>query len=148
MVDGAGVAPTGYVADDEFLYRRVLPHYIDWETNPPEPASEAFFDRDFRISVDRAELRGYDPSYTQGGSSNCVCCLLTRSVRKIDEVVKGDSKGGVAMQHNVDVEPVPLPDNVAHAEIFAVPHISNDRLFRRLRHALKRLSSWEQGIAP
>lgn len=148
MVDGARIDPRGYIEDDELLYRRVLPEHVDWKSHPPQPKSEAFSDRDFRISVDRAPLCGYDPTHTQDGQENSVCCLLSLDVRQIDEVYRGDGAGGRSVEYNIDIEAVPLSDNNAHAEIFGLPHISNDKVFRRLRHALVRRISWEGGIDP
>lgn len=148
MADGSRVDLTEHIEDEELLYRRILPAYIDWTKYPPEPRSEAFSDRNFRVSVDRALLCDHDPTHTQEEGENFVCCLVTLDVRKIHEVVKGDSKGGVSVQYEVDVEPQPLSHNQAHAEIFALPYISTRQVFRRLRHALQRLSSWEGGIAP
>jgi hypothetical protein len=52
------------------------------------------------------------------------------------------------VRHNIDVEPVPLSDNAAHAEIYAVPEISGGRLFGRLLEKLTYLARWEDGFGP
>lgn len=148
MVDGPGIDPTSNIEDEELLYRRVLPDHVDWKSHPPELTSEAFGDRGYRVSVDRAELCGHNPVHTQDGKANYVCCLVTLAIRKIDVVVRRDQNGEVSVKHNIDVEAVPLRDNDAHAEIFGQPHLSNDKVFRRLRHALRERSSWKGGIAP
>lgn len=147
MADGAGIDPLDSVAREELLYRRVLPQHIDRETDPPHLVSEAFFDRDKQISVDRAEIREYDPTPTQEKPENCVCCLLTYKVREIDDVVTGDSGSG-ATWHDIDVVPHPLSNNRSHAHIVGSPHVSGKNAFRKLRHSLRRLSSWTDGIAP
>lgn len=111
-------------------------------------SSQAFADRNRRPSVDRAKLCGHDPSYTQFRLSDYVCSLVTGDVRAIATVVKHDKKGVPQVQHNIDVEPVPLYDNAAHAEIYAVPEISGGRLFERLLERLAYLARWERGFEP
>jgi hypothetical protein len=147
LVNGAGIDPSDPVSNDELLYRRVLPVHIDCEVQPPKLRSEAFFDRDKKISVDRAEICGHDPTYTQEEPQNYVRCLRARKVREIDDVVTGDVRSG-EIQHNIDVVPYPLTDNDAHAHIVGRPHVSSKGAFRKLRHSLLRLSSWTGGIAP
>ena len=46
-----------------------------------------------------------------------------------------------ARSNGVDVEPVPLPGNRAHAEIFGCPPFDTDRLFDRIKQALARIAS-------
>jgi hypothetical protein len=77
-----------------------------------------------------------------------VCSLITKDVRAIDTVVKYSKKGTEEVRHNIDVEPVPLPDNGAHAEIYAVPEISGGRIFQRLLERLAYLARWESGFGP
>lgn len=140
MVDGAGINPWDPVSDPELLYRRVLPVHVDYEVQPPQPVSEAFFDRDKKISVDRADLCGHDPTHTQEKSENFVRCLRAKGVRGINDVVTGDERTGKA-QHDIDVVPYPLNDNDAHAHIVGKPHVSSKGAFRKLRHSLLRLST-------
>lgn len=147
LADGASIDPSSPVSNEELLYRRVLPEHINRKVDPPELVSEAFFDRDKKISVDRSDLCGNDPSYTQGKPGNYVRCLLARRIREIDDVVTGDSKSG-EIQHNINVVPYPLCDNEAHAHIVGKPHVSSRGAFRKLRHSLLRLRSWSRGIAP
>lgn len=147
VANGAGIDSSEPVSSEELLYRRILPQHIDWEVDPPHVASEAFFDRDKQISVDRAEIRGYDPTPTQEKPENCVCCLLTHKVRKIDDVVTGGDRSGKTW-HAIDVVSYPLSYNQSHAHIVGNPHVSGKKAFRRLRHSLRRLSTWKEGIAP
>lgn len=65
-----------------------------------------------------------------------------------DTVVKHDKKGVPQVRHNIDIEPVPLSDNDAHAEIYAVPEISGGRLFERLLERLACLARWEGSFGP
>ena len=111
-------------------------------------SSQAFADRNRRPSVDRARLCGHDPSHAQFRTSDYVCSLVAEGVRAIDNVVKYDKKGVPQVHHNIDVEPVPLPDDAAHAEIYAVPEISGRRLFERLLERLAYLARWESGFGP
>lgn len=143
LADGVG---GDRVDDDEILYRSVVPEL--WKQKGAGEfylSSQAFADRHRRPSVDRARLCGHDPGHTQFRPSDYVCSLVTEEVRAIDTVVRYDKKGNPQARHNIDVEPVPLSDNPAHAEIYAVPEISSESLFRRL---LERLARWETGFGP
>ena len=126
----------------------MLPEHVDWKSYPPEVKSEGFSTSDFRISVDRALLCGHDPTHTQGHGANCVCCFVTIDIRSIAAVFQNDHEGNPSVRYDVDVEPVPLIHNHAHAEIFGVPDISHEKVFRRLRHALRELCDWSEGVAP
>ncbi len=149
MVDGVGSGVPDDVEDDEVLYRSVKP--VHWkQRNDGEfyLSSQAFADRNCRPSVDRAKLCGHDPSYTQFRPSDYVCSLIAEDVRATATVVKYGKKGVPQVWHNVDVEPVPLSNNAAHAEIYAVPEISGGRLFVRLLERLAYLAHWEGGFGP
>jgi hypothetical protein len=146
LADGVG---GDRVDDDEILYRSVVPNL--WkQKNSGEVylSSQAFAGRNRRPSVDRAQLCGHEPSYAQFRLSDYVGNLVAESVRAIDTVVKHDKKGVPQVHHNIDVEPVPLPDDAAHAEIYAVPEISGGRLFERLLERLAYLARWETGFGP
>ncbi len=148
LADGVGGGAGDYVDDNEALYRSVKPVYWKQKDNGEfYLSSQAFADRNCRPSVDRARLCDHDPSYTQFCSSDYVCSLFAEDVRATDTVVKHD-KGVPQVRHNIDVEPVPLSDNAAHAEIYAVPEISGGRLFARLLERLAYLARWESGFGP
>ena len=137
------------VKDDEVLYRSV--ESVLWkQKNDGEfyLSSQAFADRNCRPSVDRAALCSHNPGYTQIRPSDYVCSLIAKDVRAIATVVKYDKKGVPQVRHNIDVEPVSLPDNDAHAEIYALPTISGGRLFERLLERLAYLAQWEAGFGP
>ena len=147
LADGVGAGDR--VEDDEALYRSV--RRVLWKQKKDGEfylSSQAFADRNPRPSVDRAKLCGYDPGYAQFRPSDYVCSLVTRDVRAIATVVKYGKKGVPQVHHNIDVEPVPLPDDAAHAEIYAVPEISGGRLFERLLERLAYLARWESGFGP
>jgi hypothetical protein len=147
LADGVGAVDR--VDDDESLYRSVARTL--WKQKYDGEfylSSQAFADRNRRPSVDRAKLCDHDPSYTQFRPSDYVCSLVAKDVRTIATVVKYDKKGSPQVRHNIDVEPVPLPDNEAHAEIYALPEISGGRLFERLLERLAYLAQWEAGFGP
>ncbi len=149
MADGVGGGAGDRVDEDEALYRSVRP--ILWKQKGDGQfylSSQAFADRNKRPSVDRAKLCGQDSSYTQFCSSDYICSLVAEDVRFIATVVKHDKKGVPQVRHNIDVEPVPLSENVAHAEIYALPAISGGRLFERLLERLAYLAQWEEGFGP
>ena len=149
MADGVGVPNGDHIDDDEVLYRAVRPEL--WKQKPGGEfhlSSQAFADRERRPSVDRGLLCEHDPKHAQFHSSDYVCSLTAEEVRAIDTVVKHDRKGVPQVRHNIDVEPVPLPDDPAHAEIYAVPEISGGRLFERLLERLALLARWEGGFGP
>lgn len=136
------------VGDDELLYRR-MPfdperslYYLREPDGTIRVSSSAFSDRNRRISVDRAALNSFDPSKTQQISDDGVISLLTSDLRAIT-VATNDKDGKPLIQHLIDVIPVPLPDNHAHAEIVASPEIVKDNTFRRVREHLARLAKWK-----
>ncbi len=149
LADRVGGDAGDHVEDDEALYRSVNP--VLWKQRDDGGfylSSQAFADRNYRPSVDRAKLCGHDPSYTQFRPSDYICGLVAEDVRAISTVVKHDRKGVPQVRHNIDVEPVPLSNNAAHAEIYAVPEISGGRLFARLLERLAYLARWEDGFGP
>ncbi len=139
-----------FVGDNEILYRRIPSGrdlYSIADDGTIKISSQAFYSGDFRISVDRAKLCDCNPRYTLGQGSGGVVSLVTRDIRSIVGLVRNDSKGKVIRQFAIDVEPVPLPDNPAHAEIYAIPgfEYNESKVFRRLRERLVLLaeSRWE-----
>src|SRR5690348_5163110 len=116
--------PDDFVHDDEILYRRLPANrglYKHRSDGTIEISSQAFTDRELRVSVDRAKLCGYNPEYTLGDQPGGVVSLLAKDVRNVDDLVRNDSSGKPVVQFKIDVEPVPLSDNPAHAEIYAIP---------------------------
>src|SRR5215472_11726142 len=133
-----------FVGDDEILYRRIPSNqnlYTIGDDGTIKISSQAFYSGDFRISVDRAKLCGNNPRYTLGEASGGVVSLVTRDVRDIVGLARMNKKGKVVRQFTIDVEPVPLLDNPAHAEIYAIPgfECNENKVFRRLRERLVQL---------
>ena len=142
-----------FVDDDEILYRRIPSGrdlYSIADDGTIKISSQAFYSGDFRISVDRSELCDNNPRYTLGQGSGGVVSLVTRDVRSIVGLARNDSKGRVIRQFTIDVEPVPLPDNPAHAEIYAIPgfEYNESKVFRRLRERLVQLAEIRWEIRP
>jgi hypothetical protein len=137
-----------FVADDEQIYRRVPIRFVQvLPDGMLRATSQAFADRAFEISVDRARLCSNGPRDTQRDPSDGVLGLVVGVVRAPLE--QRDAKGGVVATCNIDVLPAPLLENAAHALIVIMPPCPPDRLFRKLCARLALLAEqhpWE--IAP
>lgn len=138
------------VEDDEILYRRVLfqkNHYrIDSEFNV-KISSQAFLDRQYKVSVDRAKICNFDPTKTQQKKENAVVSLLTKDVRRIDTVIERNQKGKCVEKHRIDVIPDALEDNEAHALIVTDPDYQKPKkVFRKLVDALARLANEREWV--
>ena len=131
------------IDDEELLYRAVRSgEIVRTAQGKVEVKAEAFSDRKNRPSVDRAQMRNFDPCLTRDsfGFDRGVIMLYAHQVRSISPLDDFDASGATIRGPQVDVEHKPLPDNLAHAEIFGQPHIEKKSLFRRLRVALSRLA--------
>ncbi len=145
------------ITNSEILYRRI-PHdknFLVLQDGKIRLSSQAFSDRNFRPSVDRASLRENDPRQTQRTLSDAVVSLITKDVRSIDYIVKA-SHEGYFQSFDVDVEHVPIIndslglDNPAHAEIYIIPQCDKN-VFRKLKERLAQLANerlWEIEPAP
>lgn len=87
-------------------------------------------------------MLGHDPSRTQQAPGNAVLQLIAAEVRAIGDVEQRDHQGRILRRHVLDVEPVPLADNPAHAEIYAMPDIESKGTYRRMLEALARIAEW------
>ncbi|SRR6266852_4163072 len=143
--------PENFVGNDEILYRRVLPGRNHYKFKPDETieiSSQAFYDPELRISVDRANLCDNNPKRTLGNGSG-VLSLVTIDVRSVVDLSREENQKQVIERFRIDVEPVPLPNNSAHAEIHAIPSFTDfdkKRAFKRLCQRLARLAEarkWE-----
>jgi hypothetical protein len=136
------------VADSEILYRRIpfgiqaAVYYSRQPDGTVRVSSSAFGDRTRRVSVDRALLCAFDPSHTQRTTEDGVVSLPVGEIR--NNSVSTYTKGGEpSVIHLLDVEPAPLVENQAHAEIVANPAIVTDSTFKRLCQLLARLAQWK-----
>lgn len=125
-----------HIADEEELYRSIRPDYLTREGGVLRARSEAFGDRGQRVSVDRARLIGHDPGRTRKSRTDAVARLLAADVRVT--IPQRDAKGQQIGVYLVDVTPDPLPDNPAHALIYANPDFVSPNHFRKLREHLAR----------
>ena len=110
-----------FVHDDEILYRRIPAGrklYKIRTDGTIEISSEAFSDRQLRVSVDRAKLCDNNPRFTLGNEPGVVVGLLTSDVRNLENLTRNDQKGNPLVQFKIDVEPVPLSDNPAHKVVY------------------------------
>ncbi len=96
-----------FVYDDEILYRRILAGrklYKFRTDGTIEISSQAFSDRELRVSVDRAKLCGNNPKYTLGDKPGGVVGLVARDVRNLDNLARNDQRGDILQRFRVDVE--------------------------------------------
>jgi hypothetical protein len=148
LVSGIGIV-VDIVTDDEVIYRcvfydRGLYRIVDQRL---QLSSQAFADRNQMPSVDRAALRGNDPTQTQKSPEDGVVSLLTGVVRQIDTVRQMDAKGKLITQYQINVIADPIvgqahmSDNLAHAEIRPTPQYQNKSVFRKLQERLALLAT-------
>lgn len=138
---------TSFVADGEVLYRRVpRQYYTVAPDNTLKVTSQAFAERNQRPSVNRADLCNHDPVPMCNGPTDGVVSIVTKDVRDTDTVVQNDARGRPIQIYYVDVDPAPLADNPAHAEIYVQPQCPTPNVFRKLCTRLARLANeraWE-----
>jgi len=137
-----------FVDDGEILYRRIAASrnlYKIKDDGTIEIYSTAFGDRDFKISVDRAQKCDDNPRYTMGNELGIVACLVVEQIRNIDDLTRNETKDDLQL-FKIDVKPVPLSHNLAHAEIYAIPGIEKRSAFHRLCRRLARLAEMGQWI--
>lgn len=136
-----------FVGDDEMLYRAVRnnsQNVVVDAAGAVRLSSQAFSDRRMRPSVDRARLRNHESALTRFDVTDGVVRLIAAQVRGLSVSVNDANGNPIPDQvHVADVEPVPLPENPAHAEIFGRPEFDNKAAFRRLCDLLARLAEWE-----
>jgi hypothetical protein len=126
-----------YVADHEALYRSVRQEHLTYENGVLRAISEAFGDRNQRVSVDRAVLVDNNPQRTRKSETDAVAQLITSEVR--GSLPRRDAKSREVGAYAIDVIPEPLPDNKAHAVIYANPDFVSPNHFRKLRERLARI---------
>lgn len=143
-----------FVDDDEILYRRILAGRNLYKLRTDgtiEISSQAFYDPELRISVDRARLCKNDPRYTLGNHSGGVVSLVAREIRSVVDLERKVPQEQVIERFKIDVEPVPIANNDAHAEIYAIPEFTDfdrKRAFKRLCQRLARLAEAKQWEIP
>jgi hypothetical protein len=129
------------VGDSELLYRRIPVGDSNLIVREQQchVSSKAFSDRLMRPSVDRAHLREFVPEKSQSNGSDAVVSLMASQVRAISTVVKRDEKGILQTEFTVDIDPLPILENLAHAEIFLLPTSATPKVFKKLMEALAHL---------
>ena len=111
-----------FVRNEEELYRSVRGKLEEYSYGPKgnlQISSEAFRDRDRKPSVDRAELRKFNPALSKLSDTDGVVSLMTADVRAIG-IVKTKIQNEDAVVHAVDVVYDPTPENPAHSQIIRV----------------------------
>lgn len=137
------------ITDDEILYRCLFPGMDMYRFRPDktlEITSQAFADREYRASVDRASLCDNNPRHTLIDPMGGVVSVVAGDVRSIAGLSRNNKAGDPLQSFTVDVEHVPLPSNNAHAEIYTIsPFTDTDKkVYRRLRIALAQLAEARQ----
>lgn len=150
--------PIDIVQNDEHLYRRVLPERwqfsIDNTTGRKVVSAQAFSDSTCQVSVDRANLCGNDPSFTQRTSKDGVVALITGEVRAIESVVLNNKNGELLRTQVVEVNPDPIEEdevnliaeNKAHALIIANPDFDHRKVFKKLIERLCILAQQQEWL--
>jgi hypothetical protein len=129
------------VAENETLYRAIMndPRMLPIDNQGIQRIStSAFNDAGRRPSVDRAILcpAGAIDTRNRFSQGSGVLSLVAADVRAISTV-----HGSTGQVYGVDVEPVPLPENAAHAEIFGRPPFDTDKVFDRIKQSLARIAT-------
>lgn len=143
-----------FVHDDEILYRRIIAGRNLYKYRPDgtiEISSQAFYDGASRISVDRAKLCDNDPTHTLNGFEGGVVSFVTREIRNINDITRNNSDGNIIQHFKINVEPAPIPNNNAHAEICAIPafaDVDKKGASKRLCRRLARLAEGKQWEIP
>lgn len=77
-----------------------------------------------------------------------VCSVVAEDMRAIDGVTQNRPDGTLVQRHEIRIDPVPIDDNDAHAEIYPHPRVATKGVFRKLQERLARLACWEGGYGP
>ena len=137
------------ISGEEQLYRSVRGEIRDNEytydsTGRLKIRSDAFRDRNKKPSVDRANLREFNPSLSRLNETDGIITLLAADVRAIGDVTTHIDERPVS--YRVDVEYAPLAQNPAHSQIVVYPEYFGSKTkqknaFYLLRVALARLAT-------
>ncbi len=137
-----------FVRDNEVLYRSVRGKYgEEYSYDNIEKlkiSSEAFRDRERKPSVDRAELKEFNPALSKRNDTDGIVSLITADVRSIG-TVKTKIQDTDAVVHAVDVIYDPTPENPAHSKIVVNPEFFGSKnkqrnIFKLLQLALAELA--------
>ena len=139
------------VSDDEKLYRSIRgaltedEYYYDEHDRSLIITPKAFLDSKKEPSIDRAELKNFEPHQSKLSETDGIVTLVTEEVRAIGDVVT-ITEAEARVEHAVDVKPDPTEDNVAHSLIVVTPEFLGSKtkqkhVFKLLRIALARLAT-------
>lgn len=137
-----------FVQDDEVLYRSVRGKYGEEyaydNIGKLKISSEAFRDRERKPSVDRAELKEFNPSLSKRSDTDGIISLIAADVRAIG-TVKTKIQNTETTVHAVDVIYDPIPENPAHSQIVVNPEFFGSKnkqrnVFKLLQFALAELA--------
>jgi hypothetical protein len=123
------------VKDQEKLYRSIAPYRNPYKKidGKLRISSQAFSDRNYEPSVDRAELCAHNPHYTKKSETAGVVYLLAKDVR--DEKIFSKQPTG-DINYSLDVKAAPSQNNKAHALIIGIPKYKTSNIFRKAQERL------------
>ena len=137
-----------FVRDNEVLYRSVRGKYGEEYSydniGKLKISSEAFRDRERKPSVDRAELKEFNPALSKRNDTDGIVSLIAADVRSIG-TVKTKIQDTDAVVHAVDVIYDPTLENPAHSKIVVNPELFGSKnkqrnIFKLLQLALAELA--------
>ena len=135
--------------DGEELYRSVRgklnEEYSYDDTGKLRFSSQAFRDISKKPSVDRAELKGFNPALSKLSETDGIVSLMTRDIRAIGTVQTKIQDADVVV-HAVDVLYDPTPENPAHSQVIVNPAFFGSKnkqknAFKLLRRSLAKLAT-------
>jgi hypothetical protein len=147
LADGLANPLFKRVAECEVLHRLIQPKYVKPDNGGWRILAQGFADPERRISVNRAWLHGGDPACTQVEDTDYVGRVVAEVVFGLT-VTLNARDGSVIERYGVSVDPVPLPDNDAHAEIYVDTQPTSKAPFRKLKEKLAELAEFEEGFGP
>ena len=142
-----------HILNEEILYRSIRNNineeFFYDNNNQVVFRAAAFKDKVKQPSVDRANLKKFDPNLSKIGSSDGIVSLISGEIRAIGDVkTTGDLKPVKTndTQHAIDVIYAPLDENIAHSHITAEPSFygssnKQKKAFKLLRISLARLAT-------
>src|ERR1041384_3501139 len=94
VAEPSGVVPPAHVDDEELLYHAVRQrHFSRLSETEVTVSANAYTDREMRPSVDRAQMRDFEPHRTRFNESDGIVSLVTKEVRAINDVFQNTASG-------------------------------------------------------
>lgn len=137
----------------EVVWRSIKPCDV-MEHRPVKLKAAAFNDPGRKPSVDRANFR-LKPELSKRNENHGVVALRVSNIRNVPPLHKGlEGSEEYKVEYFLDVIKDPIfasqiiPVNLSHALIVTNPKIDSDKLFKRLRESLVRITETEWLVEP